>query len=95
VGGCGVGGKQGEGEGPLTGFAPADQFGPWALDLGPIELRVRLLIGPRGTDLCRLLAQTETDPAATGLALCALDALAVTDRRQILASYAALNRPAA
>jgi hypothetical protein len=42
-----------------------------------------------------LLAQAETDPAAMGPAFRVLDALARTDRRQIPASYVALNRPAA
>ena len=42
----------------------------------------------------RLLAQAETNPAALEPACRALDALAATDRRQILASYAALARAA-
>jgi hypothetical protein len=96
VGGCGGGGgKQGEGEEPLTSIASADQFGAWALGLGPAELRARLLIDQRGADLCRLLARAETNPATMEPAFRALDALPATDRRQILASYAALNRPTA
>lgn len=83
---------------------PRDQFGPWAPDLDPGEQRARLralrqtarlLAGPRAADLCRLLALAEADPGALEPACRALDALAATDRRQILASYAALNRPAA
>jgi hypothetical protein len=42
-----------------------------------------------------LLAQAETDPTALEPACHALDALTANDRRQIPASYAALNRPAA
>lgn len=82
----------------------ADAWGPFAPNLDAAELRARLralrqttrlLIGPRGADLCRLLAQAETDPEALEPACRAVDALAANDRRQILASYAALNRPAA
>lgn len=81
-----------------------DQWGPFAPGIEAAELRARLrslrqtarlLIGPRGTDLCRLLAQAETDPAALEPACRALDALAANDRRQILASFAALHRTAA
>ncbi|MCJ2093119.1 hypothetical protein MKK67_11515 [Methylobacterium sp. J-072] len=83
---------------------PADRWGPFAAGLDPAEQRARLralrqtarlLIGPRGANLCRLLAQAEADPAALEPACRALDALAATDRRQILASYAALARSAA
>jgi hypothetical protein len=68
------------------------------------ELRARLRslrqtghlqTGPRDAALCQLLAQAETDPTALEPAIRALDALAANDRRQILASYAALNRLAA
>ncbi|MBE7197747.1 MAG: hypothetical protein INR70_08095 [Parafilimonas terrae] len=81
----------------------SDAWGPFAVDLDPAERRARLralrqtarlLIGPRGSDLCRWLAQAETDLAALEPACHALDALAATDRRQILASYAALARAA-
>lgn len=84
-------------------IAPVDRWGPFSQDLDPAEQRARLralrqtarlLIGPRGSDLCRLLAQAEADPAALEPACRALDALAATDRRQILASYAALARAA-
>lgn len=84
-------------------IAPVDQWGPFAPGIEPAEQRVRLrslrqtarlLIGPRGTGLCRLLAQAETDPAALEPACRALDALAANDRRQIWAAYAALARAA-
>ena len=85
-------------------IAPANQWGPLAPGIEAAEqgarlrsLRqtARLLIGPRGTDLCQLIAQAEADPAALEPACRALDALAANDRRQILASYAALARSAA
>ncbi|MCJ2065745.1 hypothetical protein MKK63_24015 [Methylobacterium sp. J-088] len=84
-------------------IAPANQFGPWSLGIDAAEQRARLralrqtarlLVGPRAADLCRLLAQAETDPAALEPACRALDALASTDRRRVLASYAALARAA-
>ena len=84
-------------------MAGADRWGPFADGLDPAEQRARLralrqtarlLIGPRGADLCRLLAQAETDPAALEPACRALDGLTATNRRQILASYAALARAA-
>ena len=84
-------------------MAGVDRWGPFSDGLDHAEQRARLralrqmarlLIGPRGADLCRLLAQAETNPAALEPACRALDALAATDRRQILASYAALARAA-
>lgn len=51
-------------------IAARDAWGPFARDLDPAERRARLrslrqtarlLIGPRGVDLCRLLAQAEAD----------------------------------
>lgn len=81
----------------------ADAWGPFRPDIEDAERRAclrglrataRLLAGPRATDLCRLLAQAETDPTALEPACRALDALAATARRQILASYAALARAA-
>ena len=81
----------------------ADRWGPFADGIDAAERRARLralrqtarlLAGPRATALCQLLAQAETDPAALEPACRALDALAATDRRQILASYAALARAA-
>lgn len=92
----------------MVGVAPlipaADQWGPFAPGIEPAEQRARLralrqtarlLIGPRGRGLCRLLAEAETDPASLEPACHALNALAANDRRQILASYAALTRSAA
>lgn len=85
-------------------IASGNRWGPFAPGIDPAEQRARLrslrqtarlLIGPRGTDLCRLLAQAEADPEALEPACRALDALAANDRRQILASYAALTRSAA
>jgi hypothetical protein len=82
---------------------PADQFGPWAADLDAAErlarLRAfrqtaRLLVGPRAASLCRLLAEAETNPTALEPACRALNALAATDQRQVLAAYAALARAA-
>lgn len=54
----------------------------------------RLLIGPRGAEFCQWLARAETDPIALEPACRALNAPAANDRRHVLASYAALNRPA-
>ena len=84
-------------------IAKPDRWGPFREDIDDAERRAclrglrataRLLVGPRAADLCRLLAQAETDPAALESACRALNALAATDRRQILASYAALARAA-
>ena len=83
---------------------PYDAFGPWACDLDCVErtarlrsLRAitRLTLGPRGEQLAALLHRAERDPDALKPALRALDALAATDRRHVLASFAALSRPAA
>jgi hypothetical protein len=85
-------------------IATADAWGPFARDLDTTErlarLRAlrqtaRLLVGPRAANFCRLLAQAETDPAVLEPACRALDRLAVTDSREILASYAALARSVA
>jgi hypothetical protein len=82
----------------------ADRWGPFRPDLDEAERRARLRClravvhlstGPRGADLADLLRRTENDPAAIPAALHALDRLAGLDRRHVLASYAALNRPAA
>ncbi|MDP4026328.1 hypothetical protein Q8W71_27265 [Methylobacterium sp. NEAU 140] len=84
-------------------IAPADRWGPFALDLEHAEQRARLrslrqtarlLTGPRAADLCRLLARAETDPNALEPASRALNAMAANDRRQIWAAYAALARAA-
>ena len=82
----------------------ADRWGPFRDGLDEAERRAclralrataRLLAGPRAAEFCRLLAQAETDLAALEPACEALNALAANDRRQILASYAALARPVA
>lgn len=83
---------------------PLDQFGPWASGLNAAERKARLHAmralarvhcGARAANLIPLLAQAEADPAALEPALAALDRLAANDRRHVLASYAALSRPAA
>ena len=82
----------------------ADAWGPFAPDLDEAERRARLrclrglsrvLAGPRAADLCRYLAAAEHDTAALPLALAALDRLPSVDRRQIVATYGAVHRPAA
>lgn len=86
----------------LAGLEPARQFGPWALDLEPGERLARLrslralarvLVGPRAVELCELLHQAETDPAALVLAADVLDRLAPLDMRRLLSTYASLTRP--
>jgi hypothetical protein len=81
-----------------------DAWGPFRPDLDEAERRARLRClravvhlstGPRGADLADLLRQAENDPAVIPAAIHALDRLAGLDRRHVLASYAALNRPAA
>ncbi|WP_156375752.1 hypothetical protein [Methylobacterium sp. Leaf125] len=77
-----------------------DQWGPFAEGIDPAEQRARLrslralariYAGPRAAEACRLLAQAETDPAALEPASVALNRLAPTDRRNVLASYARLS----
>lgn len=77
----------------------ADQWGPFAEGLDPAERRARLrslralarvYAGPRAADVCRFLAQAETDPEALEPAILAINRLAPIDRRQILASFARL-----
>ncbi|KQS75458.1 hypothetical protein ASG32_27225 [Methylobacterium sp. Leaf361] len=83
-------------------IASADAFGPWAIDITPIErtarLRAmqaiaRLSCGPRGDTLCALLRQAETDPASLEAAAAALARLEPLDYRRVLASYAQVHRP--
>lgn len=78
---------------------PGDAWGPFAPNIEPAEQRARLrslrglakvYAGPRAADACKLLAQAETDPAALEPASAALNRLAPTDRRNVLASYARL-----
>lgn len=85
-------------------IAARDAWGPFRPDLDEVERRARLRClravvhlstGPRGADLADLLLRAENDPAVIPAALHALDRLAGLDRRHVLASYAALNRPAA
>lgn len=86
----------------MTGAGSA--YGPWATGLDHAErlarLRsmraiVRLSTGPRGDHLAELLHRAERDPRALEPALVELDSLDPLDRRRILASFAALARPAA
>ncbi len=81
--------------------AARDRFGPWSNTIDEPERRarlrslraiVRLCTGHRGAGLAELLRQAEREPAALEAALAALDALAAVDRRQVLASFAALHR---
>lgn len=55
----------------------------------------RLTLGPRGDAFTEALRLAETDPAQLEPALRQLDTLAALDRRTVLASFAALHRPAA
>jgi hypothetical protein len=79
-----------------------NRWGPWVLDLEPGERLARLrslralariLAGPRAVELCELLHQAETDPAALVPAADALDRLPAVDMRRIVGSYAGLVRP--
>lgn len=76
-----------------------DRWGPFAEGLDAAEQRARLrslraisrlFCGPRAADLCRLLAEAETNPAALEPASVAINRLAATDRRHVLAAYARL-----
>lgn len=88
---------------PPTILIPsADRWGPFAdsLDLAERRARLRalrsvvhLLIGPRAGQLRALLKEAESDAALLPAALKALDALTPLDRRRVLASYAAIERP--
>lgn len=87
---------------PSSSIPPADRWGPFAdgLDLAERRARLRalrsvvhLLIGPRAGQLRVLLKEAESDAAVLAAALRALDALAPLDRRRVLASYAAIERP--
>lgn len=88
----------------LAEIPAADRFGPWSdrIDGGERVARlralraiVRLTTGPRGERLGELLRHAERDAAALVPALAALNRLAALDRRAVLASFAALHRPAA
>lgn len=89
---------------PTSFIAPADRWGPFADGLDPSERLARLrslraithlCLGPRGAAVVDALHQSERDPNHMPTALRALDALAPLDRRQVLASFARLHRPAA
>ena len=80
-----------------------DQWGPWAPDLEAGERLARLRslraiahlqLGRRGEHLAGLLRRAEADPDALVPAVAALNRLASLDRRHVLASFAALHRPA-
>ncbi|TXN12193.1 hypothetical protein FV219_05335 [Methylobacterium sp. WL122] len=82
-------------------IAPGNRFGPWRDGIDPAErlarLRsmraiARLTLGPRGNAFIKALHRAETDPAQLEPALARLDALAATDRRHVLASFASLHR---
>lgn len=83
---------------------PCDAWGPFRPDIDPAERSARLrclravvslTTGSRGAGLADLLRRAEREPATLEPALAALNRLAALDRRHVLASYAALNRPAA
>lgn len=83
-------------------ISAADQWGPFALDLRPSERMARLrclraivhmTCGPRGDDLSDTLRRAEAQTLPPAAALAALNALEPLDRRRVLASYAAINRP--
>lgn len=82
-------------------IAPCDQWGPFAPSLSPAERVARLralralahlLLGLRGRDLCRLLREAESDDALLGVVALTIDTLPSRDRRNLLASYGALER---
>ena len=82
-------------------IAARDAFGPWRTDieagerlarLRSMQAIARLCLGPRGSAFVDTLRAAETDPAQLEPALRALDGLAALDRRQVLASFAALHR---
>lgn len=90
----------------MTSLGPipsVDRWGPFATDIDKPERRARLrsmraivnlCTGTRGTALAEALAHAERDVGHLPAALAELDALAALDRRQVLASFARLHRPA-
>ena len=87
----------------LSSITPADRFGPWSDAIDAAERRARLrclraivhlFLGPRGEPLTCELRRAESNDQALEYALAALNGLAALDRRRVLASYAALHRPA-
>ena len=88
---------------PASTIASADRWGPFAADIDEPERRARLrsmraivhlCAGPRGERLAEALRHAERDANNLPAALAELDALAALDRRQVLASFARLHRPA-
>lgn len=81
-----------------------DRWGPFALDIDPCERRarlrslraiVRMLLGPRGDLLARAIHCAEEGMVGLDVLHGALSRLPSLDYRKVLASYAALTRPAA
>lgn len=81
-----------------------DRWGPWASGISDCErlarlrsLRaiVRLLLGPRGDVLARAIHCAEEGAVGLDTLHGALSRLPSLDYRKVLASYAALTRPAA
>jgi hypothetical protein len=77
-------------------------WGPFTSGIGDAERAARcralaalasVFSGPGAADLVARLRDLETDPAAAGPAMAALDAMPARDRRRALACYAALHRP--
>jgi hypothetical protein len=87
--------------GTLTG-RPVAGFGPWRDDIGEAERLARLremrvlayLLAPKSPLVVALKAAETGDQAALDAALAELDRLPALARRRILATYAALSRPA-
>jgi hypothetical protein len=87
--------------GTLTG-RPAAGFGPWCDDIGEAERLARLremrvlayLLAPKSPLVAALKAAETGDQAALDAALAELNRLPALARRRILATYAALSRPA-
>lgn len=85
-------------------MTPADHWGPFVPDLDPCERRarlrslraiVRIHLGPRGDLLGRALHCAETGAVSLDAVSAAINRLPAIPLRQILASYAALVKPAA
>jgi hypothetical protein len=87
--------------GTLTGRAAAG-FGPWRDDLPADERKARVrelralahLLAPNSPLIAALTAAEAGDQTALDAALDEIDRLPALTRRRLLASYAALSRPA-
>jgi hypothetical protein len=87
--------------GAVTG-RPDGGFGPWRDDIPADERKARLrelraltyLLAPQSPLVVALKAAETGDQAALDAALAELDRLPALARRRILATYAALSRPA-